>query len=108
MLHRFLAITLCWVTSAAIAQSADIAAAEATIQKNKCGKCHSVDKKKDGPSFKETAAKYRSKADAQQLLTRHLSTGPTIRIDGIDEQHVVLKTADEAERTNLLRFILSR
>ena len=107
-LRLSLTIALCWLVSAACAQTVDLAAAEATLQKNKCGKCHSVDKKKDGPSFKETAAKYRSKADAHQQLTRHLTTGPTIKIDGIEEQHVVLKTTDDLERANLLRFILSR
>ncbi len=108
LLRHLSTIALCCLASAAGAQPVDLAAAEATLQKNKCSKCHSVDKKKDGPSFKETAARYRGKPDAQQLLTRHLTTGPTIKIDGIEEQHVVLKTSDESERANLLRFILSR
>jgi ubiquinone/menaquinone biosynthesis C-methylase UbiE len=34
---------------------------------NKCAKCHSVDKKKDGPAFKVTAAKYKGKADGEAM-----------------------------------------
>jgi len=29
-----------------------------------CVKCHEMDKKKKGPSYKETAANYKGKADA--------------------------------------------
>ena len=41
----------------------DVSAAEALSKKSGCLKCHAVDKKKDGPSFKETAAKYKGKPD---------------------------------------------
>jgi cytochrome c len=30
-----------------------------------CGKCHEMDKKKKGPSYKATAAKYKGKANAE-------------------------------------------
>ena len=72
---------LCGAGLCAQAQTVDVAAAEALIQSNKCTKCHSVDKQKDGPSFKKTAAKYKGKADAEAKLFTHLTTAPTIEID---------------------------
>ena len=53
---------------AAIAQSVDAAAAEALAKKSGCLTCHSVTQKKAGPSFKEVAAKYKGKPDAEKAL----------------------------------------
>ena len=53
------------VTRHRLGSGADADAAQALIKKSDCGKCHAVDKKKDGPSFKETAAKYKGKPDAE-------------------------------------------
>ena len=77
-------------------------------KKGNCTKCHSVDKKKDGPSFKETAAKYKGQADAEAKLTKHITTGPKIKIDGVEEEHQMVKTKDPAEIKNLVRYVLSR
>src|SRR3954469_13078673 len=44
------------------AQAADAEAAQALARQNNCLKCHSVDKEKEGPAFKKTAAKYKGKA----------------------------------------------
>ena len=92
---------------AARAADVDVDAAQALIKKNECGKCHAVDKKKDGPSFKETAAKLKGKANAEDELYKHLTTGPTIKIDGKEEKHKVIK-GDDAEIKNLVRYILTR
>jgi len=91
----------------AFAQAVDVAGAEALVQKNKCTKCHSVDKKKDGPPFRETASKYKGKADAEAKLSKHLTSGPKIKIDGVEEEHQILK-ATEPETKNLVKYILSR
>ena len=88
--------------------SLDVAAAEALAKSSNCSKCHSVDKKKDGPSYKETAAKYKGKSDAEAKLIKHISTGPTIKIDGVEEQHQIVKTKDDLEIKNLIHYILSR
>ena len=45
------------VLSGTAVAAVDEAAALALARKSDCLKCHSVDKKKDGPSYKETAAK---------------------------------------------------
>jgi cytochrome c len=75
-----LAATLA-IAAWAPAQALDVAAAEALAKKSNCMKCHSVSAKKEGPSFKETAAKYKGKGDAEQKLVTHLTTNPKIKVD---------------------------
>lgn len=103
----WLVLTATLAVSPVAAQSVDVPAAEALVQKSKCTKCHSVDKKKDGPSFKETAAKYKGKPDAEAKVTKHVTSGPKVKIDGVEEEHQILK-ATEPETRNLVRYILSR
>ncbi len=90
------------------AQTVDVAAAEKLLEDSKCGKCHSVDKAKDGPAYKKTAAKYKGKTDGEAKLFTHLTTGPTVEIDGVKEEHTKIKSKDEAAIKNVARFILSR
>ena len=90
------------------ASAQDAAAAEGLMKKSGCMKCHSVSAKKEGPSFKETAAKYKGKPDAQAALFKHLTTNPKIKVDGKEELHDALKTKNEAEVKNVVAYILSR
>jgi cytochrome c len=91
-----------------LVNAADDAAAEALMKKSGCFKCHSVDKKKDGPSFHETATKMKGKADAEQELYKHLTTHPMVKIEGKEEKHASLKTTDDAQIKNVISWILSR
>ena len=43
--------------------------------KSKCGACHSIDKKSVGPSWKDVAAKYKGKADAEKTLIANITKG---------------------------------
>ncbi len=90
------------------AQAVDAAAAESLVKTSKCTTCHSVDKKKDGPSYKETAAKYKGKPDAEQTLFKHLTSNPKVKVDGKEETHESPKTKSEAEIKNLVAWILAR
>ena len=90
------------------AHAADDAAAEALMKKSGCFKCHAISAKKDGPAYKEVAAKYKGKADAEQKLHTHLTTNPKIKVDGKEETHDNLKTKNDAEIKNVVQFILSR
>ena len=90
------------------AQAQDVAAAEALMKKSGCMKCHSVSAKKEGPPFKETAAKYKGKADAEANLAKHLTTNPKVKVDGKEELHDSLKTKNDADVLNVVRYILSR
>ena len=96
------------VITARAQPAVDVGAAEALTKKSGCMKCHSVSAKKDGPSFKETAAKYKGKADAEQKLYTHLTTNPKVKIDGNEELHESLKTKNDAEIKNMIQYILSR
>jgi cytochrome c len=51
---------------------AGAAQANPDLAKAQCGKCHELDKKKKGPAFKETAAKYKGKADAEATLFKSI------------------------------------
>jgi S-disulfanyl-L-cysteine oxidoreductase SoxD len=52
-----------------------MAAALALQQKHSCTACHGMDSKLAGPSFKEIAAKYSGKADAQAYLAGKIKSG---------------------------------
>ena len=90
------------------AARADDAAVESLMKKSNCFKCHAIDKKKDGPSFRETAAKYKGKADAEEKLYVHLTTNPKVKVDGKEESHDSLKTKDDAQIREVIKWILSR
>ena len=94
--------------SALIASAADDAAAESLMKKSGCFKCHSVDKKKDGPAYHEVATKLKGKPGAEDELYKHLTTHPTVKIDGKEEKHESLKTTDDAQIKNVIGWILSR
>ncbi len=49
---------------------AGAAQANPDLAKAQCGKCHEMDKKKKGPAYKETAAKYKGKADAEATIMK--------------------------------------
>ena len=86
----------------------DEEAAQALLKKSDCFKCHSVDKKKDGPAYKEVAKKYKGKADAEDKLVKHITLKPMIEIDGKKEEHKAIKSSDPAEIKNAVQWILTR
>jgi len=102
------AASVFWAAGAAFAADVDADAAQALLKKSECGKCHAVDKKKDGPSFHETAEKLKGKPGAEDELYKHLTTAPKVKIDGKEEEHKKVKSTDEADIKNLVRWILSR
>ena len=99
------AVGLMTVSIANAAVDAD--AAQALMKKSDCFKCHAIDKKKDGPAFKEVAKKLKGKADAEAVLIKHITTGPMIEMDGKKEEHKKIKSTDAAEIKNVVQYILS-
>jgi len=93
---------------AGTAHAADEADAMLLLEDSKCLKCHSVDKPKDGPSYKETAAKYKGKADAEAKLTKHVTVPSKVKIDGVEEDHGSVATRSAPRIKNLVQWILSR
>lgn len=43
--------------------------------KAKCGACHAIEKKSVGPSWKDIAAKYKGRADAEKTLIANITKG---------------------------------
>ncbi len=101
----FVAAGLMTASSAFAAVDAD--AAQALLKKSDCMKCHAVDKKKDGPAYKEVAKKYKGKADAEDKLVKHITLKPMIEMDGKKEEHKAVKSTYAAEIKNAVQWILS-
>ena len=101
-------IALVAVASIALAASGAANAQEALAKSSGCLNCHDVSTKKVGPAFKEVAAKYKGKADAEATLFKHITTGPTVKVDGKEERHEIIKSKDDREIKNAIAYILSR
>lgn len=86
----------------------DADAAQILARQNGCFKCHAVDKKKEGPPFREVAAKYRGKPNAEERLITHITSGEKAKFpDGHEEEHKIIKTKDPVKIKNLIGWILS-
>ena len=101
------AALLCLIAANPCAAAVDADAARALAKKSDCFKCHTIDDKKDGPSYREVAKKYRGKADAEAKLYTHMTTSPKVKIDGEEENHQMVKSKVDAEIKNLIQFILA-
>ncbi len=99
-------LSLCFMANFASAEVNGDAALE-LMKRSECFRCHSIDKKKEGPPYKEVASKLKGKPGAEEKLFKHLTTYPTIKIEGKEEDHITLKTHDNAEIRNVIRWILS-
>lgn len=92
------------------ASAVDADAALSTARQNGCLKCHAVDKHKDGPAYRDIAAKYKDKDHAETVkkLIFHITSGEKAKFpDGHEEEHKIIKTKDVAVQTNLIEWILS-
>ena len=72
-------------------------ASEALAKSSGCLTCHAVDAKKMGPSFKDVAAKYKGKADAEATLAAKIDAG---------KDHPAVKAKPEDVKT-LVKWILA-
>ena len=92
------------------ASAVDADAALSLARQNGCLKCHSVEKHKDGPAYRDIAAKYKDKDQAETVkkLIYHITSGEKAKFpDGHEEEHKIIKTKDVAQQTNLIEWILS-
>ena len=90
------------------AAMADAASAEALARKSGCLKCHAPDKKKDGPSMKEIAAKAaKENTPMQKLVDRITKGGVKVKIEGKEEEHEVLKDTSPAAGKDVIEWYLS-
>lgn len=101
-------LVACGLMTASFAYAAvDADAAQALLKKSDCFKCHAIDKKKDGPPYKDVSKKYKGKADAEDKLIKHITTSPMVEMDGKKEEHKSIKSKDAAEIKNVVQWILS-
>ena len=85
-------IAMAVMASIALTATGAASAQEALAKSSGCLNCHAVDAKKIGPSFKEVAAKFKGKADAEATLTAKLSSAkghPAVKASGDDLKSVV-------------------
>lgn len=101
-----------FVLASTSAFAVDAEAAKALARQNNCLKCHGVDKDKDGPGYNKVAAKYKGKADAEEKLSKHLTSGEKAKFpDGHEEEHKIVKTSppnDKDQIKNLVQWILAQ
>ena len=85
-------IVIAAVLAAGIAAAGTANAQEALAKSSGCLTCHSVDAKKMGPAFKDVAAKYKGKADAEATLATKISTAkghPEVKASPDDVKAVI-------------------
>lgn len=70
-------LTMVALTTLALAAAGAASAQDqsALAKSSGCLNCHAVDTKKMGPAFKDVAAKYKGKADAEATLVAEVSGG---------------------------------
>jgi len=85
-------IAIVAMAAAAMAAAGIASAQQDLAQKSGCLTCHAVDTKKMGPSFKDVAAKYKGKADAEGKLVEELTSGkghPAVKASPDDVKSLV-------------------
>jgi len=92
---KLIAMTL--AASITLAAAGAASAQEALAKSSGCLNCHAVDTKKMGPAFKDVAAKYKGKADAEATLTAKVSGG---------KGHPAVKASPD-DVASLVKWILS-
>ena len=91
-------IALAAVASVALAAAGAANAQEALAKSDGCLNCHDVSAKKVGPAFKDIAAKYKGKADAEATLVAKISKG---------EGHPKTKASPD-DAKSLVKWVLSQ
>jgi len=84
--------------SIAMVASGAATAQQELAQKSGCLNCHAVDTKKVGPAFKDVAAKYKGKADAEAQLVDKLSNA---------KGHPAVKASPD-DIKSLVKWVLSQ
>ena len=110
--HHFLAVAAAVgvaLGASADAAAVDAAAAQQLARQSNCLKCHAVDRKKEGPSYKDVAAKYKGKPDAREKVFHHVTSGEKVKFeDGHEEEHAIVKTKEKDKIDNLVDWILAQ
>jgi len=93
---KMIALTL--AASITLVAAGTASAQEALAKSSGCLNCHAVDTKKMGPSFKDIAAKYKGKTEAEATLVAAVSQG---------KGHPAVKASPDDVKS-LIKWILSQ
>ena len=97
-----------WILALPVAAPVDADAAQTLARQSRCLKCHAVDSRKEGPAWRDVAAKYLDNPGAEDKLYKHVTTGRMAKFaDGHEERHPIVKTNDPDRINNLVDWILS-
>jgi cytochrome c len=91
--ERMKSFLIAAVAVAAGALAGTAQASEALAKEKGCLACHDIQKKKMGPAYKDVAAKYKGKADAEAMLVTKVSEGkghPKVKANA-DETKTLVK-----------------
>ena len=97
---------LIWIAALTLlGSSAGAATPDEAMAKAGCLACHSMDKKILGPAYKDVAAKYKARKDAEAYVTKKIREGSTGVWGAIPMPPNGAVNADEAK--TLAKYILS-
>ena len=85
------------VMAAGVFAAGTVNASEDLAKSSGCLGCHAVDAKKVGPGFKEVAAKYKGKGDAEAAINAKLNTA---------KGHPKVKASEDEVKT-LTKWVLA-
>ncbi len=77
------------------------------VSKNKCFKCHAIEREKVGPAYINVSKKFNEDPDGRQKIYIHLTTSPEIEVEGKKETHVNLKTGGDDDLNEVISWLLS-
>ena len=97
---NFFLVFSCLITTISFAH-----ADEALLQKSNCLACHSIDKRKYGPTLKEVAIKYADDKNAAKTLAKKIKLGGT-GVWGVDVMPSQPKLS-KADALILANYVLS-
>ena len=86
------AVVIAAIVAVGMAAAGTASASEALAKSSGCMNCHDVATKKIGPAFKDVAAKYKGKADAEAKLVNEISehkSHPEVKAKGDDLKSIV-------------------
>jgi len=93
------------VTGAAEAPQTSSLAGQALVQASDCLRCHGMDRRYVGPSFRQIADRYREQPDAANYLARKIREGSV----GVWGRTVMPRhpQVNEAQSSDMARWLLS-
>jgi cytochrome c len=86
----------------------DESAAADLLKDSRCTKCHATAMERIGPPFRDIARKYKGKADAETIITKHVTVASDVEVDGEMKEHGLVESKDPAQIKNLVDWILAR